>query len=301
MRTYMKALMVLSLLVLSAGSLQAQALPWAMGVDSSVRLELLIGSQSLAEMSPPEDRLDRFRFISNPSLPVLSGTVELSPCPWASARLAGALSVLEPTRELALSVGRTLPGAENDGSWAGRWNVKSHYTCWEAAGLYHLCNAGGYRFSAVAGYRGKTWKYYGQDSNSLSDRNGFSSSIPFLGLQTSMYFPLWKARFEILGSPFMSTEANNSLYSQDSNGLNTGTFHLKTNRGGMIEFQMEGTMTVSPNVLCGLSARLNYEELFGPLDWINNPSSGSSRRQRDMNAHLIETLAFFGLNLTLLF
>jgi hypothetical protein len=293
MHTYMKALMVLSLLVLNVGTLQAQTQPWPMGVDSSLRLELLVGSQSLRESSPTGDQLDRFRFLSNPSMPVLSGTVELSPMPWASGRLAGGLSILEPTRELSTSVGV----ASADGTWAGRWNVRPHYAAWEAAGLFHLCNMGGYRFSAVAGYRGKTWKYYGEDTSRSSERDAFTSNIPFLGLQTSMYFPLWKARFEVLGSPFMNTVVRNTL---NASATNSSVFHLKTDRGGMIEFQMEGTMSLSPSILCGLSARLSYEELFGPLDWTNSAGNPPGS-QTGFDAHLVETLAFFGLNVSLLF
>jgi hypothetical protein len=293
MHTHMKVLIVVSLLVLSVGTLQAQTQPWAMGVDSSLRLELLVGSQSLRESSPPGDQFDRFRFLSSLSMPVLSGAVELSPLQWASGRLAGGLSVLEPTRELSTSVGVAPEGSR----WAGRWNVRPQYSSWEAAGLFHLCNAGGYRFSAVAGYRGKTWKYYGEDTSRSSERDAFTSNIPFLGLQTSMYFPLWKARFEVLGSPFMNTRVRNSL---NDSATNSGTFHLKTDRGGMIEFQMEGTMSLSPSILCGLSARLSYEELFGPLDWTNSAGNPAGS-QTGFDAHLVETLAFFGLNVSLLF
>ncbi len=41
---------------------------------------------------------------------------------------------------------------------------------------------------------------------------------------------------------------------------------------------------------------LTYEELYGPITWTN--SAGS---QLPMEGHSIETLAFFGLNATLLF
>lgn len=297
MHTYMKALTVLSLLVLSVVPLQAQSLPWTMGVDSSLRVELLIGSQTIGESRPVEDHFDRFKFISNQSFPVLSGSVELSPLPWVSGRLAGALSVLEPTREISVSVGGTIADGES-GRWAGRWEAKPHYSYWEAAGLYHLANGGGYRFSAVAGYRGKTWKYYGEDSTSSSDRNKFQSYIPFLGLQTSMYFPLWKARFELLGSPFMKTDVYSSL---NSRRLNSGKFHLESNRGGMIEFQMEGSLSLSKSVLCGLSARLSYEELYGPLDWTSGEPGHRLVDQAAMDAHLIELISFFGLNATILF
>ncbi len=245
MRTYVKALVVLSLLVLAVGPLQAQTLPWAMGVDSSLRLELLVGSQSVGEASAPVNQLDRFKFIMCPSMPVLSGTVELSPVPWASGRLAGSLSIMEPSRELYLSVG------DATGPLSGRWNVRPHYSSWEAAGLFHFWNAGGYRFSGTAGYRGSSWNYYGQNSTDAPNRDVFESRIPFIGLQTAMNFPLWKARFEVLGSPFMSQVVRNTLRQDASN---SGQFHLKSDRGGMIEFQMEGTVGLCANILCGLSA-----------------------------------------------
>jgi hypothetical protein len=293
MHTFVKAVAVLFLLALTAGSLQAQALPGSVGVDSSFRLELLVGSQSVREASPPENHFDRFNFVFCPRVPVLSGTVELSPLPWASGRLAGAMSILEPTRTLHLSVGGIAPDFTT-GSWGGQWNIRPHYSSWEAAGLFHLWNGGGYRFSGTAGYRGSAWHYYGEDGTSSPARDVFESHIPFLGLQTSMHFPWWKARFEVLGSPFMRKVVSNSLRDR----TDSAAFHFNTDRGGMIEFQMEGTVGLSANILCGLSARLTYEELFGRIDWTN---SQNANPQTPFQGHLIETLAFFGLDATLLF
>jgi hypothetical protein len=295
MHTYVKATVVLSLLVLGAGSLQAQTLPWAMGVDSSLRLELLVGSQSAREASPPENQFDRFKFEFCPRLPVLSGTVELSPLPWASGRVAGAVSVWEPTRTMELSFGGSAPDF-SAARWARHWNVRPHYSLWEAAGLLHFWNAGGYRFSGTAGYRGSAWKFYDEDHSTASNQDVFESRIPFFGLQTAMNFPLWKARFEVLGSPFMTKVVRNSFHRERTE---SGVFHLTSNRGGMIEFQMEGTVGLSANILCGFSARLTYEELFGTINWTNSFDSALS--QSPMEGHLIETLAFFGLNATLMF
>ena len=60
--------------------------------------------------------------------------------------------------------------------------IKPTFWSWEAAGLYHLSNEGGYRFSLVAGYRQELWRYLttnGQDENSYL-RDEFVSQSPFL-------------------------------------------------------------------------------------------------------------------------
>jgi hypothetical protein len=117
--------------------------------------------------------------------------------------------------------------------------VKPDFSSWEAAGLYHLWSGGGYRFSFTAGYRQQTWDYQGSPSSGAQDsplHDSFSSRIPFIGMQTAMFFPSWKARFEVL-PPFMNMSV--------SNAIQQGVFLSIRGQplpGGLIELQMVGTL-----------------------------------------------------------
>jgi hypothetical protein len=253
MRLLSKSLVVCVLLAMGAtSSLQAQAIHGNMGIDSSLRLEYLVGSQVLrstdGEIRQPNGFLIRF----NPTLALLAGSVEVSPFSVASGRFAGAVSIVEPDT----SSTRQLPDfpAELD------WKARPTYGYWELAGLWHLSSGGGYRFSLTGGYRQSTWDYVGvlqSGGGSLKDK--YVSHIPFIGLQTAMMFPWWKARFEVLGSPFMT---QSSLVSMGANS-NHVEQRVEANSGGLLEFQMEGTVSIYPNFWVGLYGRYHYQELYG--------------------------------------
>jgi hypothetical protein len=294
MRMYVKALVVLCLLAVALTPVHAQMLPLGFGVDSSLRLEYLFGSQVIGEGAPVPDHFDRFKFSFAPRVPLLSGTVEVTPLPWASGRIAGSVTAFETDREISRSTTSVL-GAAADTGFGVQWTGKPNYTSWEAAGLLHLWNAGGYRFSATSGFLRRTWEYRGatEDPNGTgSSRDVFISQIPFLGLQTAMYFPLWKARFEVLGSPFMTKTVTSSIVHLG----HSAHFHTKANRGGFLELQMQGTTSITPNILCGLTGRFTYEELLGRFD-----ATVDSTPLPSMEAQMNETLGVVGLDLTLLF
>jgi hypothetical protein len=254
-RRSLKAVAILFILAGVASPVGAETLPWNIQVDSSFRAEYLFGHQVLRHLDPNVPEVDRFSANYHPRMPVLSGTIEITPFPAISGRLTGSISVLESTVEHVRTVaGVALPG--------GRWDVKPDFSSWEAAGLYHLWSGGGYRFSFTAGYRQQTWDYQGSLSSGTPDsplHDSFSSHIPFIGMQTAMFFPSWKARFEVLGSPFMNMSV--------SNAIQQGGFALQFDgnlyRGGLIELQMAGDVSLTANVLVGLYGRYAYQELYG--------------------------------------
>lgn len=259
MRISFKIPVMALILIAVASSLCAQGLP-VTAIDSSLRVEYLLGGLQ-NRFSPPDDTtVDRLKIDTNPQVAVLSGMVELSPIPVASGRLGGAISVWERSG----SVSRPLDHRLDSGATLD-WQAKPDFSQWEAAGLYHLWNAAGYRFSFTAGYRQEKWAFNGEPlgfaQGSLNDE--YTSSIPFIGMQTSMLFPWWKARFEVLGSPFMSKRVINNF----SGTLNGTPIGLQTDgsasSGGLIELQMEGSVGLSPTLFVGINACYTFQELYG--------------------------------------
>lgn len=293
MRIKLKLLLVCLLLVLgTSGSPHAQflaSIPGPLGLDSSLRLEYLLGTQSLRSIDAGIAPAHGFLIQFDPKLAVVSGSVEWSPFPVASARFAGAISIVEPD----MSAIRQQPG----GSSATEldWQTRPEYGYWEVAGLYHLHSGGGYRFSMTAGYRQETWNYVGslrEGGGDLTDRH--TSRIPLVGLQTAMFFPWWKARFEVLGSPFMSRSV--SLFMRpDSTAFEQ---RVELSSGGLIEFQCEGTVNVRPYCWLGLYGRFHYEELYGN-------SSGGTTTPVSWNYgdrfYARESFASVGLNFSLVY
>jgi hypothetical protein len=302
MRSYCKVWFVAICLWAVAAPAPAQTLPlgltlpMGLSVDSSFRAEYLFGAQSVRQVGPPAGpafAFERFRFKFDPKVPVLSGTAEVSPLPWLSGRLAGSLSVWEPTIPVYRRFNIT------GTSWAANWEMKPQFSSWEAAGLVHFWNGGGYRFSATAGYRKRIWDYSGELIGSDSSASlgapyheVLTSQIPFLGLQTAMYFPLWKARFEVLGSAFMNKSAASSF----TNGTNSVHYTANATRGGFVEVQMEGTVGLSSYLYLGVFGRFGYEEMFGVFD-VTTPAN----TQGSMEANLRESFAILGLDVTLFF
>jgi len=222
-------------------------------LDSALRFEYLMGSQLLRSTNQAVNSTNQFKIEYNPRFPVLALTVEASPVTLVSGRFAGSVSVLEPD----LSTSR--PISPTSGSYA--WEVQPDFGSWEVAGLFHVSSGGGYRFSVTGGYRNTEWRYSGDSAGSSASgvKDKFSSYIPFVGLQTSMFFPWWKARFEILGSPFMTRKSVVSMWQ-------SGTIleqQVESRGGGLIELQAEGTVSLAPSIWIGLSGRYHYEELYG--------------------------------------
>ena len=267
-------------------------------MDSSFRAEFLFGHQEVRQLDArvPDTQpllagqvLDRFSVNFDPRLPVLAGTVEITPFPVVSGRLAGSISVFEKSGVANRRVDPLLVRTD--------WDVKPEYSSWEAAGLYHLWHGGGYRFSVTAGYRREIWDYRGTPANGGPDsplHDSFTASIPFIGMQTAMFFPWWKARFEVLGSPFMNMNVSDSIQK--------GGFALQFDgnlyRGGLVEVQMEGNANLTANVLVGLYSRYAYQELYGSL---SGTGTTTNVGLAPYTVFVNQSMATVGLNVTVFF
>jgi len=296
----LRVLIMLVIIVASASSLEAQlfeflpTLPWNIDVDSSGRLEYLVAHQALRYMDDETPPFDRWKTDFDPRTPVLSGTVEVSPFADISARLGGSLSFL--SLEQSMKRDRGLPDETSELRENRKWKLRPSYRAWEAAGLYHLFAGGGYRFSLTGGFRHENWIYQGElsedDQSSLKDE--LTTNFPFMGLQTAMYFPWWKARFEVLGSPFVRTRVVHLLRENgrflDHDGLGK--------KGGYLEFRMEGSMHLSPRVLIGVYGAYRYHELYGSSQ-VKTDGQGFAVSQYGF--YLEESVAMFGLNASLVF
>ncbi len=242
-------LLVALLIIFSASSLHAQLLA-GIGFDTSLKVEYLFGYQKQQYSLTPTGPNHRFNF--DPSLWMLSGMLEATPFPSLSARLGGSFSLgTKPQENIKDKIVDTINQRKFD-------QTPNYYT-WEAAGLYHLWNAEGYRFSFVAGYKMDDWRYNPADDN-VRAKDQMISNIPFIGLQTSMLFPWWKARFEVLGSPFMSRRI---LSYQPYNDT---FFEGRAAEGGMMEIRWEGAVGITPNLFVGANAAYSFIDLNGNAD-----------------------------------
>jgi len=292
---------VLVVLASAAMPVHAQVLPQVLlpagiGIDSSFRIEYLVGSQSVqfTHLEKPVGPIQTFPWQIDPRVAVLEGTVELSPYRWFSGRLGGAYSVFQRDMEGV----RPASNLHN----AHVWQLQPTFKAWDAAGLLHLFSGGGYRFSFTAGYRYESWVYNGSGSSDpslgaqASLRDEFQSDIPYFGLQTAMFFPWWKAKFEIIGSPFMAKQIKMTRdFGYD--GLFV-QYDATARSGGLIEFQIEGTANVSTNVLLGGFFRYSYQELHGDSRASTNISTLYPGPYRVFAS---DSAATFGLNLTLFY
>jgi hypothetical protein len=212
--------------------------------------------QTFPNPSPPPANLtfsfpnpiELLRLDFSNSQAVLDGVVEITPRPALSARVRGSASVFNADKGMTLESGpvpvistNLYPPPRNLYGWGElSATLKPQFWLWEVAGLYNLSYEDIYRYSIVAGYRQDSWKYPTSNSQAnspyLSDT--FISQIPFLGMQTVMCCPAWKARFEVIGSPFMSKsithKAQNQGYYMQLDGNLT--------KGGLLEFQVEGNV-----------------------------------------------------------
>ena len=318
MRVYTRIVAILFILACTAVPLCAQMLPRNIAVDSSFRIEYLIGRQTLGRefldsnhghnfdptLHRDPDPIDRLHIDFGPSLPILEGMVEVTPFRSVSGRLVGSLSVLESSgwftlvggpapADIVLFVPTLLGSAELANV------IKPTFRSWEAAGLYHLSNEGGYRYSIVAGYRQESWTYRvdgNQDDNSYL-RDEFVSQSPFLGLQTAMFFPWWKARFEVLGSPFMTKKISHTARDSGHYQQLDGTW----NKGGFIEFQTEGTVNITPSTWLGLFVRYTYEELRGEAKGTRRSPFTGVHETFPSDFFTLKSMASFGFNFSYVF
>ena len=165
-------------------------------------------------------------------------------------------------------------------------SIKPQFWLWEVAGLYNLSYEDVYRYSLVAGYRQESWSYQPSNDDATNSylRDDFTSQIPFIGLQTVMNSPAWKARFEVLGSPFMTKKVAHTARDQGYYMQLDGSL----TQGGFIEFQMDGNINVTPNGLMGVYAQYSYEQLKGEL-------TGTSKDGRDNDCYLTTSYNFYTL------
>jgi hypothetical protein len=222
----------------------------------------------------------------DPSMPVFEGVCEFSPTGMFSARLCGTLG----GRGAGLSATRPLGASD-----VGTWKVSPDVKWWEAAGLFHIWKGGGYRYSLVAGYRQEVWTYRGDGedmSTASSYREEFTSYVPFIAMQTAIAYPWWKARFEVLGSPFMSKRVLSQLYDGTTE---TTSFEGWADNGGMIELLTEGTVAVSSRMRMGVYAKYTFVELDGEATI--DLGSGAEPQQ----LYVGENFGTFGLNLSMVF
>jgi len=247
-----KSLIILVTLLAAVSGVYAQALPAGMGVDSSFRAQYVFGNQLVRSVDSPVPPTDALKIEYSPRIPVLAGTVEVSPGQLFSGRVAGALSILESDTSSNRTVAADAEPVD--------WRVRPEFWSWEAAGLLHLSSGGGYRFSFTAGYRRDRWLFRGPAPGESSRlRDNFTSSIPFIGLQTCMAFPWWRSRFEVLGSPFMSMRSSHSLRIAGT----SVDQQVEADKGGLVEFRMEGSVGMTAACWVGLFASYSYQELYG--------------------------------------
>jgi hypothetical protein len=253
---------VVLLIIISTLPVAAQSITF-FTIDTSMRAEFLFGHQKfLYERHNVNDlgNIQKFRYTFDPKLALLTGKVEISPSAMISGRLGGSISVFEKSHDSE----RTWSGPEFAVPGAGSFSTKPDFWSWDVAGLLHLWNQDNYRFGISAGFRKDKWTYIsdviglglGVD-RPLSITDEFTSNIPYLGLQTSMRFPWWKARFEFIGSPFMSRDVRSS-----ANGF-FSEFRGRPTSGGLLEFQVEGQAGIRPNLYVGINFTYSSLELYG--------------------------------------
>lgn len=268
------------------GDVQAQWLPWNVSVDSSFRVGYLFGRQEFRFDNPAMTSDGHVRLELDPSMPVFEGVCEFSPTNMFSARLCGTLG----GRGAGLTATRPL-----DTTLLGHWKVSPDAKWWEAAGLFHIWKGAGYRFSLVGGYRQEFWRYRGDADDmgpEASYREEFTSYIPFIAMQTAVAYPWWKARFEVLGTPFMSKRVSSEL---DDGAGESSSFDGWAENGGMIELLTEGTVAIGSRTRLGVYAKYTFVELDGEATVI----LGTTRYPQQL--YVEENFGNFGLNLSMVF
>jgi hypothetical protein len=270
----------------------AQGLPLGLVVDSSCQIDFLFGQQTFGRqrrwnLEAWTGNIESLRLDLTPRLPVVDAMVELGSYRSFSARLRGISSFLESDSWTKVGKG---PGRDQQQVKEFEARLKPEMRAWEAAGLYHLSWGGPYRFSIVGGYRQEYWKFLLQEAHFGGEAMYYkhTSRVPFFGLQTSMSFPWWKARMEVIGSPFMTKLVYFYAKTSDHFMRVDGTWR----DGGLLEVNVDGSMYVSPSVTLGLSLRYCYEELRGEVNGERNDSSDG--RVRPYDYYTVQNLAYVG-------
>lgn len=285
-RFVVKALLVGVIFSCWAVTGAAEEMPVNIGIDSSFRVEFLFGRNTILYKDALATGYSYWRMDHGPRAPLLSGVVEVSPFHRLSARVAGSIIVVP---------GSWLFEYTSQDPETTYWSISPGFQHWEAAGLYHLWMGGGYRFSLVGGFRQEWWKFAGGPTLYKERLNSFredlDTRIPFFGLQTAVFYPWWKARFELRGSPFMSK----LIYAEIATGPRQVEYRGSAEDGGLIEFDLEATVMVTTNFRAGVHLRYSYQELHGET----SRNDGGTERFQDVFA--TESFGLIGLNLTLVF
>jgi hypothetical protein len=269
----------------------AQEPPAAVTLDSSLRAGYLFGRQLWELKAPRSANFYQARSEFNPRLPMLSAVLEFSPYMRLSGRAAGSTSILESSSTFVHLGADWVPSA---------WDSRPAFNYWEAAGLFHLSGGDGYRFSLVGGYRQETWTYSGgplgiNDATVINSdwrfMERFNTVMPFIALQTAVFHPWWKARFEALGSPRVGREVSTRFESAADSVELRGW----AESGGVLEFDVEGTVFISNRLRLGVFGRYTYRELRG--DITRTARDGETRHELLVR----EDFAALGLNFTYLF
>lgn len=308
---------------------KAQFLPENMITDASFRIEYLLGRQSVGKADDSIPLWGNFTYagsttgrpLPNPvqslnisfitSQLVLDGLLEMTPVPEFSGRLRANVSVAGAQKEITLGNGPTKTGVTGPDANGNSYDpplplfgsfsadVSPSFWSWEAAGQYNLSYEGGYRFALVGGYR---YEYQSYLSSSGSGQPGyfgsyFRSSIPFIGLQTAMVSPTWKARCEVLGSAFM--KKNLSVGARDlTHFLNVDG---SMTSGGFIELQVEGNVPVTPNAWLGVYSQFSYEGLKGEVNGTSLDGGGYAYFTAPYAYDCSKFFWFLGLNCNMQF
>jgi hypothetical protein len=275
-------------------SADAQSLPFNLGLDANIRMGYLVGQQALKGRS--EEVVDPefdYRVNHDPSTVVISAIGEVSPVPFFSGRIGGLISVWEYSTEQLREDAFPDPSNAN---WLP-WDVTPDLKSWEIAGLVHLSRGGGYRFSAVGGYREEFWNYSGVPTDPGPDtrfmRDKFYNHVPFFGLQSALYFPWWKARFDVTGSWFIHQEILSKVQGSTGFVQYSGTL----NNGGQVEVSVEGTAMLISNLRLGVFGSYKYQELQGHSIGIED---GPGTR-RAFKLFTEQSLGVLGLTMNLVF
>lgn len=328
MRPLKYFLLILSLVIFSNFPAHSQWIPQNVAVDASFRTNLMISSQSIgqdddvakvwgtilvwnsykrewvptpAPFPNPNEALDTS---FNNTMLLLDAVVEVSPMPAFSARMRGNVSVTSTQNDITLGAGPYGPG-QTDNTLPPAFpnltsTIKPQYWSWEAAGQYNMSYEAGYRFGLVGGYRYESQSYLPVDDHGGSSyiSADFISQIPFLGLQTSFISPFWKARFEILGSPFMTKKLSHSARGSGAFMELDGSM---TN-GGFLEVQAEGSIAIAPNTWLGVFTQGTFEELKGEVWGRSVDGNGAGTYvPSSYNFYAKKGIWLLGLNCSLVF
>ena len=157
--------------------------------------------------------------------------------------------------------------------------------------------------SLVGGYREQYWSYrgkqFGVSASSDELKDYVRTLVPFGGLQTAMFFPWWKARFEFSGSPLVIKNVFSRHRYEGTPALTTAEFDGWLRNGMMIDFLFEGATVLIDAIRCGLYGRYTYQEISGITT--RRINDGTIIEKNGYDIHMNENLAVLGLNVTYAF